>query len=235
MRQMIYGLVAAAAVVTVTAAPASACGGRGLFSSCSPCGGYVSTCGGGSYYGGYSGGYASSSYYGGGYNGYGYGGGAGYGYGGGYAAVGYGGGYGYSVLPQPSPQYYYANQGPVYAGPAAYAPAPSYQQDYGYNGGPYANAMTHYSAAGYSGGPAIYSYGSRSSYRPWRPRPVYYGGYRQNYGHSGYRQNYGYGSYRQNYGYGGRPQMRYGYSQRMSAGPGYSYSRQYQRPLRRFY
>lgn len=213
MRQMIYGLVAAAAVVTVTAAPASACGGRGLFSSCSPCGGYVSTCGGG--YGGYGGGYAVSGY-GGGYNGYGYGGGAGYGYGGGYAAAGYGG-YGYGVLPQPSPQYYYANQGPVYGGPAAYAPAPSYQQDFGYNGGPYANAMTHYSAAGYGRGPAIYSYGSRSSYRPWRPRPVYYG------------------YSRPSYQYAVRPQMRHGYRPRMSTGPGYSYSRQYQRPLRRYY
>ena len=59
MRQMISGLVAAAAVMTVSAAPASACGGLGLFSSCSPCGGslFTSSCGGygGGYgYGGYS-------------------------------------------------------------------------------------------------------------------------------------------------------------------------------------
>src|SRR3954469_19110201 len=47
MRTMISGLVAAAAVMTVSAAPASACGGLGLFSSCSPCGGAVfSSCGG---------------------------------------------------------------------------------------------------------------------------------------------------------------------------------------------
>jgi hypothetical protein len=52
MRQMISGLIAAAAVMTVSAAPASACGGLGLFSSCSPCGGAVfSSCGG--YGGGY--------------------------------------------------------------------------------------------------------------------------------------------------------------------------------------
>ena len=219
MRHLISGFVAAAALVTVTAAPASACGGRGLFSSCSPCGGYVSTCGGGGYYGG---GYGVSVY-GGGYNGYGYGGGSGYGAG--YLSAGYGGygGYGYGALPRPAPQYAYVNQGPAYGGPASYAPYPSYQQDYGYNGGPYANAMTHYSPVGYGSGPAIYSYGGRSSYRPWRPRPVYYGG-----------------GYRQNYGYGVRPQMRYGYGPRMTSGPGYSYSRhqyhhQHQRPLRRFY
>ena len=63
MRQMISGLVAAAAVMTVSAAPASACGGLGLFSSCSPCGGAVfSSCGG--YGGGYGRGYGR---YGGGY------------------------------------------------------------------------------------------------------------------------------------------------------------------------
>ncbi len=206
MRHLISGFVAAAAFVTVTAAPASACGGRGFITSCSPCGGYVSTCGGG---------YASYGY-GGGYSGYGYGGGAGYGapygYGGGYASVGYGG-YGYGVLPRPAPQYYYADQGPSYGGPAAYAPAPAYQQDFGYNGGPYANAMTGYSAVGYSAGPAMYGYAPRPAYRPWRPRPIYYGGY-----------------HRQNYGYGARPQMRYGYGSR------YGDSRhQYQRPLRRLY
>src|ERR1051325_9966533 len=74
MRQLITGMVAAAAVMTVSAAPASACGGLGLFSSCSPCGGallasscspcgasYVSSCGGygaGYGYGGHNGGYA---------------------------------------------------------------------------------------------------------------------------------------------------------------------------------
>ena len=51
MRQMVSGLVAAAAVMTVSAAPASACGGLGLFSSCSPCGqAYVSPCGYGAGY-----------------------------------------------------------------------------------------------------------------------------------------------------------------------------------------
>jgi hypothetical protein len=46
MRQTISGLVAAIAVVTASAVPAMACGGGGLFGSCSPCGtGYVSPCG----------------------------------------------------------------------------------------------------------------------------------------------------------------------------------------------
>jgi hypothetical protein len=40
MRQVISGLVAAAAVMVVGAAPATACG----FGGCSPCGGYVSPC-----------------------------------------------------------------------------------------------------------------------------------------------------------------------------------------------
>src|ERR1043166_6601905 len=87
MRQLITGMVAAAAVMTVSAAPASACGGLGLFSSCSPCGGallasscspcgvsHVSPCGvyGAGYgYGGYSNGWTA------GIAGYGYGGGCG--------------------------------------------------------------------------------------------------------------------------------------------------------------
>ena len=59
MRQMISGLVAAAALVAASAAPAMACGGGGLFTSgCAPCQAYVSPCaqsyaGAGYYYGGY--------------------------------------------------------------------------------------------------------------------------------------------------------------------------------------
>src|SRR3979490_147515 len=45
MRQMVSGLIAAAAVMTVSAAPASACGGLGLVNSGSPGGqAYVSPC-----------------------------------------------------------------------------------------------------------------------------------------------------------------------------------------------
>src|ERR1700704_2557484 len=103
MRQLISGLVAAAAVMTVSAAPASACG-LGLFSSCSPCGqAYVSPCAQ-SYApaftyatgcgGGCGGGYAASYNYSGSYGG------------------GCGGGCGvsYERLPELSPQYYHVNQ-----------------------------------------------------------------------------------------------------------------------------
>jgi hypothetical protein len=188
MRQTISGLVAAFAVVTVSAAPALACGG-GLFTgSCSPCGqAYVSPCGQG--------------YYGGGY-GYGYGGVA-----------------AYERLPDPSPQYYYANQGPTYSGPGMFAPVPTYQESavsgwgaynhntyYGYDGGRYANATNHY----YDGmsaaeGPAIYGYRSYPRFRPWRARTSYYG----------YAP-------RTRYGYSARPSYRYGYAPRHSYAPHYS-------------
>src|ERR1043165_391942 len=122
MRQLITGMVAAAAVMTVSAAPASACGGLGLFSSCSPCGGallasscspcggsYFNSCGGygaGYGYGGYSTAYTASV--------------AGYGYGGGCGGCG-----SYETLPVLSPQYYHVNQGPTYTGPGNYGALPT--------------------------------------------------------------------------------------------------------------
>ncbi|UTD28639.1 hypothetical protein [Bradyrhizobium sp. WD16] len=79
-------------------------------------------------------------------------------------------------VPDPQgPRYYYVNQGPYYSGPAAFAPVPTYQERavsgwpnyergfyYGYNGGPYGDAMTHY----YDGmpavrGPMVYRYAPR--------------------------------------------------------------------------
>ena len=101
MRQtLVSGLVAVAALFAVSATPAEACGGW-YASGCAPCGGYVAApmpCGG-----------------------------AGYGYG-----DGYGGGYygyvEYERLPDPSPQYFYVNQGPVYSGPGMFAPAPYYRE-----------------------------------------------------------------------------------------------------------
>lgn len=209
MRRLISGVVAAMAVATAGASPAMACGG-GLFqSSCSPCGGvaYVSPCGG---YGGY------------GYNG-GYGYGGGYAYSGGYASVA-----AYQMLPRPTAQYYYVNQGPVYSGAGNYAPYPTYQEtavsgwrgydrgyQVGYDGGPYGNATTHYSDVGY-GGPAVYSYRHRPSYRPWRPRASYYG-------HP-----------RPSYRYGVRPQVRYGYAPRYGISR-HQYGGYGHRPLRRMY
>src|SRR5947199_9425761 len=112
MRQMISGLVAAAAVMTVGVAPASACGGLfggGLLGGgCgSPCGqAYVSPCAT------YAQAYAPAFTYTGGYGGCG----------------GCGGGLAYERLPELSPQYYHVNQGPVYSGPGNYAPPPTYQE-----------------------------------------------------------------------------------------------------------
>jgi hypothetical protein len=183
MRQTISGLVAAMAIVTASAAPAAACGG--LFTGYTPCHTYVSpcahSCGGHHHYSGY--------------------------YGGAYAQSGY---YAHERLPDPSPQYYYVNQGPTYSGPGNFAPYPTYQESavsgwgayrntnsyYGYDGGRYANATNHYYDDATLDGPAVYSYGPRSMRRAWRART--------NYGVSvmgGARL-----------GYGVRPSIRYGYS-----------------------
>jgi hypothetical protein len=165
MRNTILKWVAAFAV-TVSAAPAMACGG-GLFGAgngCSPCGGqaYVSPCGGQSY--GYSTGY-------------------------GYAGVA-----AYERLPDPTPpsQYYYASQGPTFSGPGQFAPYPTYQetalggqrgyyrQNYGYS----------YAEPAYRA-PVVYSYQPRvrPSYRygySMQPR-IRYG-----YSHRSYAPRYGY-------------------------------------------
>lgn len=129
MRQLLSGAIAALALVAIGSAPAMACGA----SPCAP---------------GYYGGYGYSVYYG-----------------------------GYAHLPELStppgaPQYYWVNQGPTYSGPGMFAPVPTYQERavsgwgaydrdyyYGYYGGPYGNATSHY----YDGapawhGPAIYTY-----------------------------------------------------------------------------
>jgi len=152
MRQMISGLVAVAAMVAASAAPAMACGGGGLFTSgCSPCQAYVSPC-----------------------------------------AQSYGAGYSYERLPSPT-QYYYVNQGPTYTGPGNFAPVPTYQESavsgwnaysrpyyYGYDGGRYANATTHYYDGARVTGPAIYSYRWHRHARRWhQPRP-YYGMHHRN-------------------------------------------------------
>jgi hypothetical protein len=198
MRQMVSGLIAAAAVMTVSAAPASACGGLGLFSSCSPCGqAVVSSCGGygGSY--GYAGGY-----------------GGGYGYAGG---GGCGGCASFQQLPELSPQYYHVNQGPTYGGPGNFAPMPTYRENVAYGGGVYGNGYGNgygggygYGGAGYYGGAAV-GYG-RPYYRPWRAR-VGYGvrsGYRYGYGiNRGYGVGRGYGI-GINRSYGARYGMGYG-------------------------
>jgi hypothetical protein len=191
MRTLISGLVAAAAVMTVSAAPASACGGFGLFSSCSPCGGaVVSSCGGygGGYgYGGYSTAYSASV--------------AGYGYGGGCGGCG-----SVEQLPELSPQYYHVNQGPAYTGPGNYAPMPTYRENAPYGSG-YGSGYG-YGGGGYYGGTAV-SYAPRPYYRPWRARVGYGYGVRSGYRYGGYGigRGYGVGIGR---GYGARYGMGYG-------------------------
>jgi hypothetical protein len=197
MRQSIYGFIAAVAAITVTAAPAMACGG-GLFTSggCSPCGQQVivSPCG----QTGYSGGY-------------------GYGYG---VAQ-------YERLPDPSPQYFYVNQGPTYSGPGNFAPVPTYQEaavsgwsayrhgyHYGYDGGRYANATHHqYDGQPAWRGPVVQSYrwhGSRHMYRH----------------HMMHQRMYPGAMHHHNMRYGMRSAPRY------YAGQRYGYPRH---PLRRYY
>jgi hypothetical protein len=134
---------------------------------------------------------------------------------GGYGYYGHGASYGVRErLPDPAgPQYYYVNQGPTFTGPGNFAPVPTYQERavtgwqsykrpyyYGYNGGPYGNATSHY----YDGapdvqGPAIYTYRGarthqyrRTHFRPKRVMPP-------------------------KYYYAARPSLRYGH-----ASPGYA-------------
>ncbi len=119
--------------------------------------------------------------------------------------VGPAGPWAWNRLPDPQgPRYYYVNQGPYYSGPAAFAPVPTYQERavsgwpnyergfyYGYIGGPYGDAMSHYydgmpavqgpvvyryAPGVYGRGPAIYRYHHRSYRYGYRShRPVRYG------------------------------------------------------------
>jgi hypothetical protein len=141
MRQMISGLVAAIAVVTVSAVPALACGG-GLFgSSCSPCGqAYVSPCAQPQVYVSPAPTYEYSG-----------------------CNTGCGGWaherlpdpeYQYHTHAYPAQQYYYVNQGPTYTGPGNFAPYPTYQEG-GYRHRPY------YAPRRYSYAPRYYGHRER--------------------------------------------------------------------------
>jgi hypothetical protein len=167
MRQLISGLVAAVAVMTVGAVPAMACGG-GLFqSSCSPCGqAYVSPCAQPQVY-------VQPAYTG--------------------CNTGCGG-WTAERLPDPvqeyTPvhQYYYADQGPTYSGPGNYAPYPTYREGgyggyhhrshYGYGYGGYHRSWHH----------TGYGYGARYGYHHgFTPRHGMYGAYApHHYGYRGY-------------------------------------------------
>lgn len=142
MRHKIAGLAAMIAVA-VSAAPAMAC---------------YSPCAGNGLFGAVTGGDA-------------------YSYGGYYGAAYAGGRY----VQHPryhGPQYYFVNRGPTYTGPGVVAPAPTYQERavsgwtsysrpyyYGYQGGPYANATSHYYDGARLQGPALYTYRWRRAHR----------------------------------------------------------------------
>ncbi len=180
MRQSISGVAAAIAVMTVSAAPAMACGG--LFP------GYGGAC---------VQSYIPTQYYGGCYSGCG---------GWTYERLPDPVQQYHSV--NPVQQYYYVNQGPTYTGPGNFAPYPTYQESavsgwdayrrrpyyYGYDGGRYANATNHrYDGAPNIEGPVIYSYHAHR-HHPWRT-------------HAGYRYR---GGPSARYGYAPHDGMRYG-------------------------
>jgi hypothetical protein len=179
MRQTIKGLIAALAAMTAGSAPAMACGFGGCCATVNPCATTYAPV--------YS--YMPS-----------------YTYSSGCGTCG--NSWGYERLAEPTTQYYYANQGPTYSGPGAFAPEPAYEEEA-------LPAYTGYTA-GYSGGyeAPMYGYGYHHHYRPY-------------YHHYGY----GYGYAARHYGY------RYGYSPRHYAyrhwgNEGYYYGR----PLvRRYY
>jgi hypothetical protein len=182
MRQTISGLAAAIAVMVASAVPAMACG---YGSGCAPA-------------------YVPAPVYSG-------------------CNAGCGG-WAHERLPDPEQQYYYVNQGPTYTGPGNFAPYPTYQESavsgwgayhhrpyyYGYDGGRYANATTHYYDGAGVEGPATYSYPVRRHFRPWRahsgyryhvryahryslpPRAFYAPHHSLRYGHMGAPHRYGY-------------------------------------------
>ncbi|WP_420133655.1 hypothetical protein [Rhodopseudomonas sp.] len=169
MRQMISGLVAAVAVVTVSAAPALACGG-GLFAAdgCAPCGA-VSACGSPAYLPynyGYSAGYGSAAF---------------------------------ERLPDPTRYYYvnqgptYSGPG-NFAPVATYddRPVSVWRTGSAYTGGVYANAMTHqYIGGPVATGPVVYSYGRRHVRHHHRYGMYHGAAYRGHYGAPRYHRPHG--------------------------------------------
>jgi hypothetical protein len=93
-------------------------------------------------------------------------------------------------------QYYYVDQGPSYTGPGSFAPYPTYQEGavsgwgayrhhpyhYGYNGGRYADAMTHYYDGAGIEGPVVYRY--RGHFRGWRAHRSIRYGYARRHGYA---------------------------------------------------
>ncbi|CAN5418638.1 hypothetical protein BH11PSE4_BH11PSE4_09390 [soil metagenome] len=207
MRQMIFKLAAAIAVVTAaSAAPAMACG-NGLFSGgCSPCAqAYASPC---------SQGYGQS-----------------YGYGAGYQQLPDPAHQYYYVNQGPT------FSGPGNFAPTQYyqetsTPAVGYERDdSAYDGGPYANPVNHasyarpyrHAAVQYSYQPRVRHYGYGYNQRSYAPR----------YSHRSYAPRYTQRSYAPRYAYHHRrfagPRVMYA---PRYASPRYHH---YQRPLRRMY
>jgi hypothetical protein len=105
---------------------------------------------------------------------------------------------------EPSPQYYYINQGPTFTGPAAFAPYPTYQDSavsgwdayarrpyyYGHDSGRYANATNHYYDGAGVEGPRLTSYRWRHHYS-FRPRHRYRHGYAPHHHAVHYGYHYG--------------------------------------------
>ena len=168
MRHMIKGLVAAFAVMTAGAAPASACG----FGGC--CGEVVSPC---------ATTYAPAYAYEPGYT-----------YAPAYSGCGSCGavttGWGYEHLAEPTTQYYYVNQGPTYSGPGAFAPEPTYREGaapsyYGYGW------RHRYRPYGHHYGYAPHRYGYVHHYRYYPHRWGYrYGGEGTHWSHHLVRRYY---------------------------------------------
>jgi hypothetical protein len=135
-----------------------------------------------------------------------------------YGGAGYGVA-GYERLAEPSPQYFYANQGPTFSGPGQFAPVPTYQESavsgwgaynhnyyYGYDGGRYANATNHY----YDGapaveGPAIYSYRAHPHVRSWHGHTGYYSYAPRHHAWTRHSMRYGYVPHHMQYAAGSRP------------------------------
>jgi hypothetical protein len=207
MRQMISGLIGAAALVAAGAAPAIACGGGGLFTSgCSPCQAYASPCG--------------QSY------------GSAYDYGAGYERlpsptqyyyVNQGPTYTGPGNFAPLPSY----QESAVSGWNAYS-RPYY---YGYDGGRYASATHHYYDGAPASGPAIYSYRWRHSYRHHWHQHSYYGMHRSHVRYGYAPRNYGYAPHHYGHRFAAGPRVVYG-SRHYGYGAHYGHRHQV---LRRYY
>jgi hypothetical protein len=169
MRQIVSGLVAAVAVVIVSAAPALACGG-GLFGSCSPCGQTYSPCAAPVYV-------APEPVV---------------------STCGCGAAYErlpdpeqeYGTAPAVH-QYYYADQGPTYTGPGDWAPRPTYRESAVYGYRPHHHYRPWYPRSSYYHAPRFHHYGApHYGYAPHHAYMPRYAPESYHYGHRVLRRYY---------------------------------------------